>query len=153
MTSLSRAIRSQSQKIVKFVTFGFLIFLNCERISHLTDGQAWNYDRKTDARPFDTIQDILRCLSLVQPLLKGRNAPIWRKRDPMHMRPSRTHGLTIKLILYYSGPLLATRSRPSCVAACDWSIVGGRNARLGPLRSHLGCSPTTGTIQNLYAIR
>ena len=101
----------------------------------------------------DTIHDILRCLSLVLSLRKCRNAPISRRRELTHMRPSRTHGLTIKLILYYSGPLLATRSRPSCVAACDWSIVGGGNARLGPLRSHLGCSPTTGTIQNLYAIR
>ena len=28
-----------------------------------------------DARPFDTIHDILPCLSLTQSLLKGRNAP------------------------------------------------------------------------------
>ena len=30
---------------------------------------------ETDARPFDTIHDILQCLSLVQSFLKGRNAP------------------------------------------------------------------------------
>ena len=39
-------------------------------MSYLTDVPALNYDRKTDARPFDTIQEILRCLSLVQSLLK-----------------------------------------------------------------------------------
>ena len=33
------------------------------------------YYRKTAARPFDTIHDILRSLSLVQSLLKGRNSP------------------------------------------------------------------------------
>ena len=37
-----------------------------------------NYDRKMDALPFDTIHDILRCLSLMQSLLKDRNGPIWR---------------------------------------------------------------------------
>ena len=31
-----------------------------------------------NARNFDTINVIIRCLSLVQSLLKGRNAPIWR---------------------------------------------------------------------------
>ena len=36
------------------------------------------YDRKTAARPFDTIHDILRSLSLAQALLKRRNSPIWR---------------------------------------------------------------------------
>ena len=36
------------------------------------------YDRKTAARPFDTIHDNLRSLSLVQFLLQGRNSPIWR---------------------------------------------------------------------------
>ena len=35
-------------------------------------------NRKMDAPNFDTVHDILRCLSLVQSLLKGRNAPIWR---------------------------------------------------------------------------
>ena len=51
------------------------------------------YDRKNAARPFDTIHDILRSLSLVNSLLKGRNAPIWRKRVPTHMRLSVTDGL------------------------------------------------------------
>ena len=31
-----------------------------------------------DARNFDTIHDLLRCLSLVQMILNGRNAQIWR---------------------------------------------------------------------------
>ena len=43
-----------------------------------TDVPASIYDRKMDARLFDTIHEILRCLSLAQSLLKGRNAPIWR---------------------------------------------------------------------------
>ena len=55
-----------------------LIFLNCESTCDLADVPASIYDRKTAARPFDTIHDILRCLSLAQSLLKGRNAPIWR---------------------------------------------------------------------------
>ena len=72
MASLSRGIRSQRQKIVKFVKFEPLIFLNCERTCDST--HVSNYDRKTDARPIDTIHDILRCLSLVQSVLKGRKA-------------------------------------------------------------------------------
>ena len=44
----------------------------------LTDVLASIYDRKTATRLFDIIHDILRCLSLVQPLLKDRNPPIWR---------------------------------------------------------------------------
>ena len=86
MTSLSRAIRFQSQEIVEFVIFGPMIFLNCARACILTDVPASNYATKTDGRPFDTIHDILRCLSRVQSLLKGRNAPIWRKREHTHMR-------------------------------------------------------------------
>ena len=43
-------------------------FFNCEFQSL--------YDWKTAARPFDTIHDILRSLTLAQSLLKGRNAPI-----------------------------------------------------------------------------
>ena len=46
------------------------------------------YDRKTAARPFDTIHDNLRYLSLVQSLLKGRNASLWCLREPTHMRLS-----------------------------------------------------------------
>ena len=86
MTSHSRAIRSQSQKIMIFVKFGPLVFLNCERTCGLTDDPASIYDRKMDARPFDTFHDILRCLSLVKSLFKGRNAPILRKWEPTHMR-------------------------------------------------------------------
>ena len=37
MTSHSRAIRPQTQKIVKFVKFGPLIFLNCESTCDFTD--------------------------------------------------------------------------------------------------------------------
>ena len=47
-----------------------------------------------DARPFDTINDILRCLSLVQSLYEDRNAPNWRKREPTHMRLSGTDKLS-----------------------------------------------------------
>ena len=42
------------------------------------DVQASIYDRKTAARRFDSIHDILRFLSRVQSLLEGQNPPIWR---------------------------------------------------------------------------
>ena len=64
------------KKIVNFVKFGPLIFLNRKITCNSTDVPASIYDRKMDGRPFDTINDILRCLSLVQSLLKSRNAPI-----------------------------------------------------------------------------
>ena len=51
----------------------------------LTKVPALIYNRKTAARPFDTIHDILRALSLVQSLLKGWNASIWRKRELTYM--------------------------------------------------------------------
>ena len=59
----------------------------------LTNVPAWINDRKIDARPFDTILDILRCISLVQFLLKGLNAPFWFKREPTYMRLSGTDRL------------------------------------------------------------
>ena len=71
-------IRSQSQKVVKFVIFGPMNFRNFARTCDSTDVSASNYDRKMDARLFDTIHDISRCLRLVQWLLKERNTPIWR---------------------------------------------------------------------------
>ena len=49
----------------------------CDRMCDLTVLLASICYRKTAARPFDTICDILRALRLVQSLLKGRNAPIW----------------------------------------------------------------------------
>ena len=54
------------------------------------------YDRKTAARPFDTIYDTLRSLSLVQCLLKDQNPPIWRQRAPTHMTLSRTDRLSYR---------------------------------------------------------
>ena len=93
LTTQSRKICSQFKKIIKFVKFGPLIFSNCERTSDLTNVPASIYDRKVDTRPFDTIKFIVRCLSLVQSLLKGRNTPIWRKRKSTHMRPSGTDRL------------------------------------------------------------
>ena len=47
---------------------------DCEIKLNITDVPASIYDRKTAARPFDTIHDILQSLSLVQSLLSGRNA-------------------------------------------------------------------------------
>ena len=52
----------------------------------LTDAEYSMYDRKIADRPFDSIHDILRSLSLVEFLLEGRNAPT-------HMILSRTDGL------------------------------------------------------------
>ena len=47
----------------------FFDFLNCESTCDSTNVQASIYDRKMDARPFDTTHDIL-CLGFVQPLFK-----------------------------------------------------------------------------------
>ena len=62
MTSQSRAIRSQSRKIVNFVKIMAQTFFNCESTCASTDVPASMYDRKTDARQFGTINDILRSL-------------------------------------------------------------------------------------------
>ena len=59
--------------------------------------ELWEYA----AWPFDTILDILRCLSLAQSLLKSRNALIWRKWEPTDMRLSGTARLiTIKFVMW-----------------------------------------------------
>ena len=73
-----------------------LILFNFESKCDLTNVSASVYDRKIDARPFDTIHDILRCLSLAQSLRKGQNAPIWRKREPTYMGLSGTDELKRK---------------------------------------------------------
>ena len=65
----------------------------CESPYDLRNVRASIFDIKQDARPFDIINDILRCLSLVQYLLKGRNAPIWHKREQTHMKLSGTDRL------------------------------------------------------------
>ena len=97
MTSHSRANRSASQNIVKFMKYGPLIYLNCDIICDLRDVPASIYDRKMDARAFDTIYDIPRYLSRVRSLLEDRFAPIWRKREPTHIRLSGTDRLNKKL--------------------------------------------------------
>ena len=101
MISHSRANRSASQNIVKFMKYGPLIYLNCDIICDLRDVPASIYDRKMDARAFDTVHEILRCLSLVKSLLEDRNAPIWRKREPTHMGLSGTDGLRYKFSLFH----------------------------------------------------
>ena len=82
--------KTKNREICEIRTF---YFFNCESTCNLTDVQASIYDRKMDARPFDSILDILRCLSPVQSILEDQNAPIWRKREPTHMRLSRTDRL------------------------------------------------------------
>ena len=96
MTSQSRAIRYQSI-FFEICDIRAFVFLNCEITCVLTDIQASIYDRKTAAQPFETIDKILRCLSLV--LLKDRDAPIWRKRELTHLRRSGTDNSKAK----YSG--------------------------------------------------
>ena len=97
MTSQSRAIRFQSLKNREICDIRAFDFLNCESTCDLTDVQASIYDRKM-ARPSDTINAILRCLSLVQSLLLGRDARIWRKRETSHMRLSATDLLRRSLV-------------------------------------------------------
>ena len=71
-----------------------LDFFKYKSTCDLTDVSASIDDRKRDDWPFDTIDDILWCLRLVQSLIKGRNALIWRKRKPTHMRLSETDRLS-----------------------------------------------------------
>ena len=118
----------------KFVKIMALIFLNCESKFDLTDVPSSIYDRKMDARPFDTIHDILRCLSLAQSLHKGRNAPIWRigNRGVKRRQWEGTHAFSYAIMsdqsqqrhdLYWKH---AERQRsctehPRSLQACDWS--------------------------------
>ena len=66
LTSQSCAIRSQSKKNREICEIRAFDFLNCESTCDLTDVSASIYDRKIDARPFDTIHDIQRFHGLVQ---------------------------------------------------------------------------------------
>ena len=50
--------------------------LTVDSMYDFTDVPASIYDRKIDVRPFATTHNILRYLSLVLSLLKGRNAPL-----------------------------------------------------------------------------
>ena len=68
MTSQYRAIRTQRRKIVKFVKIMAQTFLTGLSMCDLKDALASMYYRKTAARHFDTIHDILRSLSLAQSL-------------------------------------------------------------------------------------
>ena len=74
-----------------------LIFFNCEGTYDLTVVPAPIYYSKPMDRPFDTIRNVLKSLSHVQSLLKDRNAPICRQREPTHLRLSGTEGLTTKI--------------------------------------------------------
>ena len=74
---LSKQTFSHNSKKALTEISQILLFFDFETCDS-TDVPASNYARKIAARPFDTIHDILRCLSLAQSLLKGRNAPIWR---------------------------------------------------------------------------
>ena len=66
-------------KISKNLWYSCLLsFLNAESLIDSTDFSASVHNRKTAARRFDTINDILRSRSLAKSLLKGRNAPICR---------------------------------------------------------------------------
>ena len=65
----------KAKKIVKFVKYGPLSSFNCESTCDLEDVPASIYDRKINAQTLETNHDILRCLSLMQYLLKSRNAP------------------------------------------------------------------------------
>ena len=65
MNSQSREIRSQSQKNREIRKIRAFDFLNCDSTCDLINVQASIYDRKMDARPCDTLHDILGCLSLL----------------------------------------------------------------------------------------
>ena len=126
MTSQSRAIRSQSHKIVKCVKFWVLICFNCESTCDLTDVSASIYDIKIDARPFDTIHDILRGLSLAQSLFKGRNARLCRKQEPTLIRLSGTDRLRVELF-WIEFEKFAVPGKFRCRSICR-EKKGGRRA-------------------------
>ena len=79
---------------MKFEKIMAQTYFNCESMCDSTKVPASMYDKKTAAGPFDTIHDVLRYFSLVQSLLKGRNAPIWRQRVPTQLDLSGTDGLS-----------------------------------------------------------
>ena len=58
-----------------------MMVLNCANTYDLTGEPASIFDKNTMARHFDTINDILRSLSLEQYYFKGLNALIWRQRE------------------------------------------------------------------------
>ena len=78
LVSRNPVSKSKNSKICDILANAFF---NCERTCDLTDVTASSYDRKTDARPFDTIHNILQCVNLVQSILRDRNVPIWRIRN------------------------------------------------------------------------
>ena len=65
----------------------------------------------------DTMLDILRSLGLARSLFKGRNAPIWRKREPTHMRLPVTDGLRLG-----RGVKLKFNFKPSCPKEYDLAV-------------------------------
>ena len=129
------ALKAENRKICDILSIDFF---ELERTGYLADVSVSNYDTKTDARPFDTINDILRCLSLVQSLLKGRNPPIWCWRAPTPMRLSGTDGLIylwwhgMYLKNYYS--LFYEKSQPTSVMFRKFRnpTVGLDQTRLSP---------------------
>ena len=68
MTSPPHAIRLKSQKSWNLRKSLHYLFSNCERTCYSTNAPASIYNRKTAVRPFDTINDIVRSLSLVESL-------------------------------------------------------------------------------------
>ena len=88
-------------------------FLHCVSSGDLRDVQALMYDRKTAARPFETIHDILRSLSLVQSLPKARNSPNWRQRAPTHSNMSGTEGFKAEKIIFMNTIHLTLKLRLS----------------------------------------
>ena len=72
------SLQRSALKLGKFVKIMAETFLHRDNMCDLTVLLASICYRKTAARPFDTICDILRALRLVQYLLKDRNALSWR---------------------------------------------------------------------------
>ena len=81
MTSLSRVIRFQSQKIGKFVIFVASIFLNYDTTCDLTDFPASIYDKKRRS-DVSTLYATFYDHSVSRNLPKCRNTPISRQREP-----------------------------------------------------------------------
>ena len=78
MAYQSRAIHSQNKKIREICNIRGFDFSNSEITCALTNVATSYFGRKTAARRFYLIHNILRSLTRTQSLLRGRNASIWR---------------------------------------------------------------------------
>ena len=90
-------------------------------------------NRKIDARNFATIRDIIRCLSLVQSLLEGRNAPMWHignqgvKEAYLYMPSNRTTPFNL-ILIFEKNPIFFIKNT---------ALNGSSKILMSPLNCHV----------------